>query len=92
MAPEQKEKKEKKKTVVEAGGDKDPPTTITTGATSAAALTTMNILPDSQQNIKGEEIRKLMGFLESYRPICFNLDLDLTIAEKSNLTCYTVIL
>merc|ERR1712241_1230217 len=54
VAPEQKEKKEKKKTVVEAGGDKDPPTTITTGATSAA-LTTMNILPDSQQNIKGEE-------------------------------------
>ena len=91
MAPEQKEKKEKKKTVVEAGGDKDPPTTITTGATSAAALTTMNILPDSQQNIKGE-IRKLMGFLESHRPICFNLDLNPTIAEKSNLTCYTVIL
>merc|ERR1711874_347077 len=51
----QEQKKEKKKTVVEAGGDKDPPTTITTGATSAAALTTMNILPDSQQNIKGEE-------------------------------------
>ena len=51
--------------MVEAGGDKDPPTTITTGATSAAALTTMNILPDSQQNIKGE-IRKLMGFLEIF--------------------------
>ena len=73
--------------MVGAGGDKDPPTT-TTGATSAAALTTMNNIPDTQQHTKGER-RKLLGFLEIFlesQTDCFNLDLDLTNAEKSNLT------
>ena len=65
--------------MVEAGGDKDPPTTVTTGATSAAALTIMKNLPETaQQHTKGER-----GVLVSQTG---GVNLDLTSAEKSNLT------